>query len=122
MKKLLPFLLTILCGIVFSACSVNGSINNDLPTQSTSKKIEYSDEYLKSVKDDIDEYFQSFDEESYQNDKLCQLICGISIINGSVEVCLTEPTDENIELFREKVSDSESIVFKKGTKGSLDIK
>jgi len=85
-----------------------------------SEETEYSYAHLRSVEHEINEYFQSFDEEGYKNDELCQIICSVYIADGRVQVGLTEPTDENIELFKERVSDSEAIMFRQGEKGGLD--
>jgi hypothetical protein len=120
MKRLLPLLLALLSGIAFSACSLDGNTDHDTSVQPTPQQTGYSYAYLNSVMDDINAYFQSFDEESYWNDKLCQIMCGASIADGHIDVGLTEPTDENIALFKEKVSDSDAIIFKKSTKGHLD--
>lgn len=117
MKKLFYLLITILSGIVLSACTIS---DDSADGRITPQNTKYSYDDLKSVEDDINEYFQSFDEESYKKDKLCQIICGVSIVDGYVDVGLTELTDENITLFKEKVSDSDAIVFRQGTKGSLD--
>ncbi len=109
MKKVILVILALLFCIVMPACST---------TQPAEE--EYSYAYLRSVQDDINEYFQSFDAVGYSRDRLCQIICGVYIADGYVQVGLTEVTDETIALFRERVSDSETIRFRQGEKGGLD--
>ena len=105
MKRLILAVLALAFLVVLPACS---------------EEPEYSYEYLKSVQNEISSYFQSFDDEGYANDKLCQMIVGVVIVDDYVRVCLTEPTEENIALFRERVSDSEAIRFVQGEKGHGD--
>ena len=105
MKRFVLAMLALLFFIAMSACST---------------EAEYSGEYLWSVQDDINEYFQSFDEEGFKNDELCQIICSVYITDGRVEVGLIELTKANIALFKERVSDSEAIRFVQGEEGVDD--
>lgn len=105
MKRLILVVLALAFLVVLPACS-------DEP--------EYSYDYLRSVQHEINSYFQSFDEEGFKNDELCQIICRVEIIDGRVQVGLTEVTDETIALFKERVSDSEAIRFVQGEQGIDD--
>ena len=105
MKRFVLAMLALLFFIAMSACST---------------EAEYSSEYLMSIRHDISEYIQSFDEEGYKNDELCQIICSVNIVDGYVEVGLTELTKANIALFKERVSDSEAIRFVQGEEGVDD--
>ncbi len=96
-------------------------INKLLPlAQITPTSTEYSYADLKAVQNDIDDYFESFDEEGARNDKICQVTNRVSIVDGYVEVNLKEITDDIIKLFKERVSDSDAIKFKQGPPGHED--
>lgn len=87
------------------------------PDAAASSTGAYSREYLDSVMADIDEYFAAFEgPESLNNDKLGQIFASACIMDGYIEVTLTELNEENIALFKKQISDSDAVTFKQGEK------
>ena len=121
MKKLLCLVLAMLFGVSQSGCAMNGgTTENSSPPQSTPAGTVYSSDELNSVQNDVIKYFQSFSEDDYRKDKLCQVVQTITINDGYVEVYLTEINDDLIKQFKENVSDSDAIKLILGLPGHED--
>jgi hypothetical protein len=112
MKRFHIILLSLIL-VVVSGCS--NAITDTKAPSAGSKDDGYSREYLASIMADIDKYFVGFeDPESLGNDKLGQIFVSTDIMDGYIEVTLTELNEENIALFKKQISDSDAIVFKQG--------
>lgn len=110
MKKNIYLVIILIIAAILTGCSVAPG-KETMSTEPEASNQSYTYEYLKSVMDDINDYMQA---HQGTDDELVLVIQGAAQYENCVKVYLDKITDDIIKQFKEKISDSDAIIFEVG--------
>lgn len=110
MKKNIYIVIVLIIAALLTGCSsVSGKETMGTETEVSNRS--YTTEYLNSIMDDINEYLNA---HQGSDDELYLVIQSAGVYEDCVKVFLDKVTDDIIKQFKEKVSDSDAIIFEVG--------
>jgi hypothetical protein len=110
MKRSIFIVIVLIIAALLTGCSDNLG-KETMGTETETGDRSYTTEYLNSVRDDVVDYLLAHEQSE---DELFLAIIAVYVNEGRVIVELDKVTDHIINLFKEKISDSDAIIFEVG--------